>query len=413
MWGTLGLIQYELKNYDAALPYLNKSLISFKTKGNKAEAAELWNALGKVYFLKNNLDSALHCYMKAKELAEPTGHSNYTRIAYEGLSEVYGEKKDFENAYDYLRKYLTAQNKFLDSLNIRKVTELNAKYESVSRQRKIDLLEKDKEIQHAKSEQEKIIRYSLIAGSFFLVLFLAITYYRYKQRKLLSEKLSASLSELKQTQQQLIETEKLREQEKIRLRISRDIHDEIGSSLTKIALLSEMATEEVLVKPAETKETLHNIADYSRSVNSSLSEIVWAVNPQQDTLHRLLAFMRSYTHTFLKDTGINFKIDFPETTADQLLHPDLKRNVFLVLKESLNNAVKYSKAKNILIYFIMKEKQFELSVKDDGIGLNGEKSFSGNGLNNMKFRMEQSNCEFKIISSPGKGCEINAFGNIG
>jgi len=413
MWGALGLIEFRLKNYDGALPYLRKSLASFKTKGNKAEAGELLNALGQVYFHQNKIDSALYYHLKAKELAEVTGHNDHARLVYEGLSLDYAAKKDFKNAYDYLYKYLIAQDKFLDSLNIRKVTELNAKYESVSRQRKIDLLEKDKEIQHAKSGQEKIVRYFLIAGSLFLILFLSIIYYRYKQRKLLSEKLSASLNELKQTQQQLIETEKLREQEKIRLRISRDIHDEIGSSLTKIALLSEMATEEVLIKPVETKETLHHIADYSRNVNSSLSEIVWAVNPQQDTLHRLLAFMRNYIHTFLKDTGINFKIDFPEITADQSLNPDLKRNIFLVLKESLNNAVKYSKAENISVGFNLNEKQFQFYIADDGIGMNGEqKSASCNGLNNMRFRMEQSACKLNIVSSPGNGCEINASGNI-
>lgn len=252
-----------------------------------------------------------------------------------------------------------------------------------------------------------------LAGLLVLLLFSAYSYYRYRQRIILGDRLSASFTELKQTQSQLIETERQREQEKIRLRISRDIHDEIGSSLTKISLLSEMASDESSNKTVATKESLQNIADYSRKVNASLSEIVWAISPQQDTLDRLLAFMRNYIHTFFKDTGINFKIDFPEIAADQPLNPDLKRNIFLVLKESLNNAVKYSKAKNISIRFNLNEKQFQFNVTDDGIGMNGElKSASGNGLNNMRFRMEQSGCQLKIVTSPGNGCEINASGNI-
>lgn len=411
MWGVLGLIEFKLKNYDGAIPYLRKSLASFKIQGNKADAGELLNALGQVYYHQNKIDSALYYHLEAKELAELTGHNDHARLVYEGLSLDYAAKKDFKNAYNYLYKHLKAQNKFLDSLNIRNVTELNAKYEAVSRQRKIDLLEKDKEIQQTKSVQEKIIRYFLIAGSLFLILFLSITYYRYKQRKLLSEKLSLSLKELKQTQQQLIETEKLREQERIRLRISRDIHDEIGSNLTKIALLSEMAAEEINGKAEETRGALTNIADYSRNVNNSLSEIIWAVNPQQDTLDRMIAFMRNYIHSFLKDTGIDFQINFPEVEPNQPINPDLKRNIFLVLKEGLNNVVKHAHAKNVEIDFILKENYFQLIVKDDGVGMKEEKKvFSGNGLNNMSYRMEQSNCRLTIISSPGNGCVIKAEG---
>jgi two-component system, NarL family, sensor histidine kinase UhpB len=413
MWGALGLIEFKLKNYDGALPYLRKSLASFKTKGNKAETGELWNALGQVYFRQNKIDSALYYHIKAKELAELTGHNDHARLAYEGLSLDYAAKKDFKNAYDYLYKYLEAQNKFLDSVNIRKVTELNARYESVARQRKIDLLEKDKEIQKANLQREKIIRYFLIAGGLLLIIFSLFTYYRYKQRRRLSEKLSESLNDLKQAQQQLIETEKQREQENVRLRISRDIHDEIGGNLTKIALLSDILSSETKSNGSETKQSLEKISEYARDVNTSLSEIIWSVSPKQDTLESLIAYMRNYIHSFLNDTGINFTISFPEPPGNISLNPDLKRNIFLVLKESLNNAVKYSKAKNIFIGFFLKENQFELTVKDDGVGFDAEnKIFSGNGLNNMAYRMEQSGCKIKITSSAGNGCNIYTHGTF-
>src|SRR6185436_20408342 len=76
MWGALGLIEFKLKNYDGALPYLHKSLASFETKGNKADAGELLNALGQVYYYKNKIDSALYYHLKAKEIAELTGHND-------------------------------------------------------------------------------------------------------------------------------------------------------------------------------------------------------------------------------------------------------------------------------------------------------------------------------------------------
>ncbi|HXF28210.1 MAG TPA: tetratricopeptide repeat protein, partial [Chlamydiales bacterium] len=169
MFGEKGLIEIEAKNYDAALPYLRQSLAAFNARGNNADAADLWNALGIVYLKKNMTDSSLYCYLKAEEMAEATGANDVKRLAYEGLSDCYSAKGDFKKAYDFLHKFLIAQNQFLDSVNIRKVTELNEKYEAVARQRKIELLEKDKEIQAEKSALEKTILYFLIGGALLLL----------------------------------------------------------------------------------------------------------------------------------------------------------------------------------------------------------------------------------------------------
>jgi signal transduction histidine kinase len=287
------------------------------------------------------------------------------------------------------------------------------KKESEERKIEMALLQKDNEIKAANELRARQVRNFSLAGVALLVLFGALTFYRYRERKALSEKLAASLTELKETQQQLIETERQREQENVRLRISRDIHDEIGSSLTKIALLSEMASDEMTSNPAEAKESLQNIAEYSRSVNSSLSEIVWAVNPQQDTLGRLLAYMRIYIQNFLEGTSIGYKINFPDEAEGRNLNPELKRSLFLVLKEGINNAVKHSGAKNISVDFSIHGNDFTLKIADDGKGFNTEKnSETGNGISNMIYRAEKCNCRFSISSSDTKGCAIQVSGSL-
>ncbi|HUM46589.1 MAG TPA: sensor histidine kinase [Chitinophagales bacterium] len=408
MFGVKGLIEIESKNYDAALPYLRQSLAAFNARGNNADAADLWNALGLVYFNKNMVDSSLYCYLIAERMGEAAGAQDVMRLAYEGLSNCYSARGDFKKAYDYLHKFLIVQNHYLDSLNIRKVTELNAKYEAVSKQRKIDLLEKDQEIQAAKAEREKTIRNFLIGGGLLLLLFLFIIYNRYKERKKLSEELSQSLSELKQTQKQLIETEKQKEQENVRLRISRDIHDEIGSNLTKIALLSDLLTADAGESGNETKQSLKKISTYARDVNTSLSEIVWSVNPKQDTLESLVAYMRNFVHSFLQDTGIHFTIDFPAEVDNMNLNPDYKRAIFLVLKETLNNCVKHSNAQNITVKLRTTGHHFELTIKDDGKGFNvHDKSLLGNGLSNLEDRIHQLHGNYVISSAPQNGCEVN------
>ncbi len=413
MYGVKGLIEIDTKNYDAALPYLRQSLNAFNARGNNADAADLWNALGLTYFSKKMIDSSLYCYLTAEKMGEAAAANDVMRLSYEGLSKCYSEKGDFKKAYDYLRKYLVAQNQYLDSLNIQRVTELNAKFEAVSKQRKIDLLEKDRQIQAEKSEKEKTIRYFLTGGGLLLLLFLFIIYNRYQKNKKLSEQLAGSLTELRQTQDQLIATEKQKEQENVRLRISRDIHDEIGSNLTKIALLSDLLTAEPGTNANGTKQSLEKISSYAREVNTSLSEIVWSVNPKQDTLESLIAYMRSYVHSFLQDTGIHFSIDFPAEVINHNLNPECKRTIFLVLKEALNNSVKHSDAKNIMVRFRTDDHHFDLTIKDDGKGFNmNDKSLLGNGLSNLEYRIRQFNGSFIVSSSPGNGCEIDVSADL-
>lgn len=349
---------------------------------------------------------------KALALATELGNKDQQMWAYKYFSDLYAAKKENGEALKYYTLYSNLKDSILNESNSKSINELNLQFETEKKEQQIALLKKDNEIKAAKELRAKQVRNFSFAAIAVLIIFGGFTYYRYTQRKLLSEKLGTSLTELKQTQQQLIKTERLMEQENVRLRISRDIHDEIGSSLTKIALLSDMAIGEIQSKPVETEESLRKIADYSRNVNATLGEIIWAVNPQQDTLDRLLAYMRSYIHTFLNKTGIDYTVNFPEIVEEQV-NPDLKRNIFLVLKESLNNSVKYSKAKNIKVSFTLEENRFELLVKDDGSGFDASKQFfSGNGLSNMSYRMSQHGCKLEINSSPGNGCSILAHGTI-
>lgn len=285
------------------------------------------------------------------------------------------------------------------------------KEETEKKKSEVVLLYKETELQQARLQKVKLTQSFTFLGIIALLLFGGFTYYRFRQRKQLSEKLSLSLAELKQTQKQLLDAELERAQENVRLRISRDIHDEIGSNLTKISLLSELVSSNGENHDAESNKSLNEISHYATSVNNSLSEIIWAVNPKQDTLDSLLAYMRNHSHSFLQDTGISLKIIFPESVASFHLNPDLKRNIFLVLKEALNNSVKYSKAKNIEIKFSLKDKQFSFYVKDDGRGFDvSHNHSSGNGLSNMADRMEQSKGKLKIISSPGMGCTVEVHG---
>ena len=194
--------------------------------------------------------------------------------------------------------------------------------------------------------------------------------------------------------------------ERERLRISKDMHDEVGSSLTKIAILSELLHGEMESRDkAET--SLNKITEISRSVIDNISEIIWAINPKNDRLDNLAAYIREYVYEFLEGTKIKCHFDFMENYPPLILSAEFRRNIFLVVKESLNNVVKHSCASEINLKLFYDEPDLSISIKDNGKGFAADKiSKFGNGLNNMAKRIEDIGGKFNLAASPGEGALI-------
>src|SRR5262249_13798089 len=143
--------------------------------------------------------------------------------------------------------------------------------------------------------------------------------------------------------------------------------------------------------PDEMKSTLQSISEQSRELVGKLGEVVWSAKPKHDDLDSMLAYFRSYIHHFMSGLNFHYEIFFPEKIINVSINTELRRNLFLIMKEALNNSVKHSSASRIEIIFLQNQKRYELHVIDDGKGMNGveEKSFSGgNGLTNMRSRAE-------------------------
>lgn len=362
-------------------------------------------------------DTALIEFHKVLSLMD-TGRRDVTLISetYTALTNHFERIKEYDSAFYYLRKQNEMSKKiFTDSLNMN-ANEMYVKYQAEIKQKKIELLENDAKLKEMAIKKEAQRKYFAVIGLVSVLLIGGYIFYLYSRKKALNNRLSSSIAELKQTQAQLIQLEKEKEAEAIRLRISRDIHDDIGSSLTKIAMLGSLTSTQVKDKLPEVSDQLGKISDYARSVNNSMSEIIWAVNPKQDTLENLLGYMRVHTQEFLKDSSIHYKINFPETVPHLQLNPNLKRSLFLVLKESLNNTLKHAGAKNIHITFAIERlNTFTFTVADDGAGFTlqtSTQSKSGNGLVNLQQRVEQAGCSFNIATAPGSGCTVLVKGSL-
>lgn len=195
--------------------------------------------------------------------------------------------------------------------------------------------------------------------------------------------------------------------EKERMRISKDMHDELGASLTKLSLLSEIAAKKSGPGTKVVPE-LEKIAATAREMSSTMDEIVWAINPRNDTLENLIGYILRFTEELISFTSIDLSMNIPAEIPDRLLPADIRHNLFLTTKEALNNAVKYSCAEKIVLRIHLEPDYIEIIVRDNGKGFDVESAgdSSRNGLRNMKRRIEEIHGTFAITSEPQSGTEV-------
>jgi len=194
--------------------------------------------------------------------------------------------------------------------------------------------------------------------------------------------------------------------ERERLRISKDMHDEVGASLTRISILSELAKKQQ-GEPGNTERIITQISEIAGNVVDEMSEIIWAMNPKNDNLYSFTAYFRRYASAYLETADISVKFNFPFVVPELPMSAEVCRNLFLTIKEALHNIVKHAKAGNVMIVLQIEEKKLEITICDNGHGFKHEThSGTGNGLFNMRKRIEECGGQYMLVSEVGKGTEI-------
>jgi ligand-binding sensor domain-containing protein/signal transduction histidine kinase len=203
-----------------------------------------------------------------------------------------------------------------------------------------------------------------------------------------------------------------------RMRIAQDMHDEIGSKLTKISFMSERAKGELHEQgPVATK--LEAIASTSRNLLQVLDEIVWAVNPHNDNLEHLAAYLGQYATEYLQNTAVECELHLPRGLPPQPLSAEVRHNVFLAFEEALNNALKHAGASRVRIDMTAEDSRFTITLEDNGHGFdaaqkavtssqagNGSGKRGGHGLPNIRHRLAEAGGDCVIRSQPGKGTTV-------
>ena len=252
-----------------------------------------------------------------------------------------------------------------------------------------------------KEELPQIIKSTYILALIivlFFVIFIIFVVLMYNRKQLLYLKEKQLKESEHQNQLLQKELEKQKSIEAERERISHDMHDDLGAGISALKLQAEF-----LKQRAENDDLISDINEIlktSEEMNISMREMLWSLNSGNDTIGSFVEYAKIYAENFLKKTDILLITEKKDIILETVITTEQRRNLFLCLKEALNNAYKHSESNQLKLSFIQKDKEFMMKISDNGIGINHEKA-EGNGLRNMKRRMQEQNGHCEVTTENG------------
>jgi signal transduction histidine kinase len=387
---NLGTAYYRKKDWAAsAQAWRECQSLALKVKDSSlaaragGELASLDIEAGRKQRQENTLINSLHKALESGDRFAEIDNYKY-------LSQLYASNNDFEKALFYNEKYHAASDTVLDKDLQLRLRQLEQQYNIEKTQRdiavkekEIALLKKDGELRQAELVKERTIK----AGSFILAGLLVVIGLLVVNRYRVVQKVRRTV-----------------EIEKLRYAIARDLHDDIGSALSSIHINSNMA----LTHPedAVVKNQLEKIRQYSGNMMERMGDIVWAINPGNDAVENLLIKMKEFLAEILEPLGIDYRLEGLELLKKGRLDVGRRKEIYLLFKEAVNNAAKYSGCTAVIVALASDTRDWVLSVTDDGRGFDAQAVRRGNGLRNMRERAAALGGDLRIDSAPGKGTTV-------
>ncbi len=454
---SMALLLNRQKKNKAALEYEKKAIAILLELNELGTLSRRYIAAAILSKAMNDSAAALDYFQKAYDLSVQLNNKENLRDIYLHKAIYYKDKKDFYNAYENYKKYIVYRDSLISVKTRADIAEIETRYQTEKKdyeiarlnteqkirqleiekqkaiisgntllakqkENEITLLSQQRELQDSKikqqdqelekqlliaknneqllqlSEQEKrlkekelkdqkLLQQVLVGAAVMLILFAGILFNRYKLKKKLEQ------------QNQLLS---------VRNDIAKDLHDEIGSTLTSIKILSEVSKNNLGKDQQKTFSFLQKITEQSSQMQQGMSDIVWAIKPDNDKLENMLVRMREYASHTLEPKNIETIFITEEPVLSQSLNMQQRRDFFLIFKEAINNAAKYSQAGKVEITISKETDQLLLRISDNGIGFDSEKETSSNGLKNMIARAEALKGFVQIQTEPGKGTTVVA-----
>ncbi len=198
------------------------------------------------------------------------------------------------------------------------------------------------------------------------------------------------------------------ELQKLRNTISRDLHDEVGSTLSSISILSASVVNNLEREPVKAKEWIQQIGLYAQHMLNVMDDIVWSINPSMDDFENVVVRMREFAYALTEAADIQLNFDYEKTLSKTALPMLYKRNLYLIFKEAVNNAIKHAACTQITVQLYKQNNNISLVIKDNGKGFDSKKQVNRNGIKNIQNRAEEMGSKIQIQST-ANGTEIFMF----
>ena len=355
---------------------------------------ENYTYYGDLYAVQKQHEAAILWYQKALKKALQFHYVDLIRNNYKMISENYEAINNQKEALYHFKKFTQYKDSLLNKDTNSKIAELEVQYETNEKEKL--LLQKEVE-----SQQQKNIIIAIAILSFLIAL---IGFFTYRQQKLKHMQQKQEFK-LKSAISQIEKQNELQEQ---RLNISRDLHDNIGAQLTFIISSVDNIKYAFEIQNEKLDSKLQNISNFAKSTIVELRDTIWAMNSAEISLEDLRARILNFIEkakTAKEDVDFQFTVD--ESLLDLQLNSVFGMNVYRVIQEAINNAIKYANPKEIIVNVSMIENKVVITIKDDGLGFDVDNISKGNGLLNMEKRIESIGGVYFLQSALTKGTTIS------
>jgi two-component system, NarL family, sensor histidine kinase UhpB len=416
---SLGLIYFGMENYEKALFHYNAALLIAREFKLVPDETKIFFNMAKVYAAKKELKTATEYFNQTKQLAkqiadsstiasvdmqllamqsnvakmeqsekkltnslsvfESTGNVAEQVSGYQSMAEFYKANNEFEKALQYTNKYHQLNDSIQNNELKLQLKKMEAQYNDAKAEKEIAILKKDQQLKKGQLKQQQLYLIATVTLAFFAIAGIWMTISRNQMR--------GKMKELK-----------------LRNQIAADLHDEVGSSLSSIHMLSQIATQKQPTDASQ-KEILDKVSSNAKETMEKMSDIVWMIKPGENEGENLKQRMERFAYEISSSKNINTSIELNSLEKAKLTMPQ-RKNLYLLFKEALNNAVKYSGTEKIEIKSSIQNNQLLLSIKDYGKGFDLTATGRGNGLDNMKNRAKELNGKLDISSLSAAGTSV-------
>ena len=375
-YGDYAAVLVDEKRFSEGEAMATKALQYARQVKNDRQEAVIHTLFHHLYLAQDKLDKAIAAALASYNILKQHGDLEREQAVASMLSDDYYKQGNIAEAYKYLKVSHQLNDSLFRQTFSAETAKLQTAFDVAQKEKEILLLNKDNELQQQKLSRQRL----LTAGSVVLVLLsllgVALLVSRYRMRQRMKEM-------------------------QIRNQIAADLHDEVGSSLSSIHMLSEMAT----TQEGGRQEILMKVSNYTRETMDKMGDIVWMIKPSEQESKSLKERMERFLYEMCSSRNMpcSFEWDGPDTTK---LTMEQRKSLYLIFKEAVNNAVKYSGGDHLAVRLGSDGRKLQLSVHDNGRGFDPQTIKKGNGLDNMMNRAKTLGGNIHLTSKEGEGTMV-------